>query len=313
MPFPLFVCPIHHLPLAEPTAERRICPACATPYPQVAGVWHFLPPARQAHYRQFVQEYETIRHAEGRGRAEADWYRQLPHTAATDPHAAMWAQRAASYHLLGQHVLRTAPNPLQIVDMGAGNGWLANQLAGLGHGVAAVDLTLNEFDGLGAHKQYATQFCSVWAEFDQLPWAAEQVDLLIFNASFHYSTDYEATLREAWRVLAPHGRVVIMDTPVYHNPASGQRMAAERAQAFTARYGFPSTALPNQNFLTYAQLAALTAAFSAQLTIHHPVPPLRRAVRWFKTTLRRQREPGQFPLLVMGKKEKREEIRGLGD
>jgi SAM-dependent methyltransferase len=188
--------------------------------------------------------------------------------------------------------------PLKILDLGAGNGWLSNRLAARGHTLAAVDLGINDWDGLGAHRHYETDFICLQAEFDHLPLEDNQVDLVIFNASFHYSVNYEVTLREALRVLRPEGWVVVMDTAVYQNQSSGQQMVAEREAAFLRQHGFASNTLPSENFLTYGRIQELATAVNLQWQLIWPIPTWRRLARWLKVKLRRQREPAKFPLLV---------------
>lgn len=118
--------------------------------------------------------------------------------------------------------------PLYILDLGAGNGWLSNRLAMRGHQVAAVDLTTNDFDGLGCFRHYETTFMPVQADFDYLPFMNCSVDLVLFDASLHYATCYEKTFHELLRVLNPGGRLVIIDTPFYEDKASGEKMVKER-------------------------------------------------------------------------------------
>jgi ubiquinone/menaquinone biosynthesis C-methylase UbiE len=146
---------------------------------------------------------------------------------------------------------------LSVLDLGAGNGWLSHRLAQRGHLVAAVDIMVNDFDGLGVHRHYEAFFTPVQAEFDGLPFTSSQFDLVIFNASFHYSTQYSRTLREALRVLRPESPVVILDSPIYKNASSGDQMVREREAQFTRQYGYPSNTLASENFLTYQGLKDL--------------------------------------------------------
>ena len=108
-----------------------------------------------------------------------------------------------------------------MADLGAGNGWLANRLALAGHTVAAVDLNVDPADGLGACRHYANRFETAQADFDALPFGDTSLDLVVFNGSLHYSTDYAATLGEALRTLRPGGTLAVLDSPVYTDPASG--------------------------------------------------------------------------------------------
>ena len=188
-----------------------------------------------------MADYTAIRAAEGRGGGDAAWFRSLPFVATDDAYAAEWAIRAASFRTLLERVLvpfesRTG-RTLNTLDLGAGVGWLSNRLAERGHAVAAVDLSDDARDGLGAWRHYPTRWSPVQAEFDALPFRDATCDLVIFNASLHYSTDIARTLREALRVMKPTGRLVIVDTPVYRDVSSGAQMLAERADAFEQRYG----------------------------------------------------------------------------
>ena len=67
----------------------------------------------------------------------------------------------------------------------------------------------------------ASAFAAVVAEYDRLPVARGQMDLVVFNASLHYSTDYAVTLGETLRVLRQRGTLVILDSPTYTDPTSG--------------------------------------------------------------------------------------------
>ena len=93
----------------------------------------------------------------------------------------------------------TAGDVLQaaILDLGAGTGWLSHRLARLGHYPCAVDLTIDRRDGLGAARHYTPDWPLVQSDFAHLPLGAAQVDMVVYNASLHYSIDYRTTLREA--------------------------------------------------------------------------------------------------------------------
>ena len=301
-----FACPVCGEGLTAVDSNTQQCPQNHR-YQRHDGIWHFLSPERVAHFAQFIQEYETVRAAEGRGSRDPAYYRALPFADLSGQMNQMWHIRAQGFTTLLNKIMKPLESRLQpgqalkIADVGAGNGWLSYQLAKLGHRVAAIDLTINKFDGLGTHAMYDADFVPIQAEFDHLPLESNQVDLLIFNASLHYAIDYERTLREAWRVVRGGGKVVVLDTAVYHNPHSGQQMVAEQEAAFTQQYGFPSNAIASEHFLTHARLAELATALNMQWTFYWPIPRWRRTLRRTKAALRGQREPAQFAIIVGSK------------
>ena len=260
-----------------------------------------LLPEREALFNEFIHEYETVRQAEQRGSQDPAYYRSLPQHDLSGRMRADWRIRAASYAALVRDIVRPMSRllrrPLSVLDLGAGNGWLSNRLAGAGHHLCAVDLATNDFDGLGCFRFYETAFTPVQAEFDHLPFPDQAVDLVIFNASFHYSPDYLHTLREARRVLAPAGSLVILDTPFYHDPASGRQMVREREALFTRQFGFPSNALHSENYLTYARLQDLGKVLHLRWRMITPYYGWRWLVRPLAARLRGRREPARFHLV----------------
>lgn len=297
-----FACPLCRTSLAAALPDEWRCPADGSCYRCVDGIWRFLRPEREAFFEQFIREYETVRRAEGRGARDAAYYRALPFEDRSGRFRDDWRIRARSFQALVARVLRPLEaqhrRPLKVLDLGTGNGWLAYRLAERGHHVAAVDLLTNAFDGLGAHVYYPAALTPVQAEFDHLPLEDSQVDLVLFNGSLHYSTGYETTLAEALRVLRPDGRLVIMDSPVYRDAASGAQMVREREAQFERTYGFPSNALPNENYLTYDRLDDLAARLGLHWQLSVPFYGWRWALRPWKARLRGRREPAKFVLIV---------------
>ena len=292
-------CPRCHTPLpaaADPTS--RTCPRDGLTFRQFDGIWRFLLPQRAAHLSQFMQEYEQVRQAEGWGGPDAAYYRALPFVDRNGRYADIWRIRAQSFRVLGKRLLPPGMEPQRILDLGAGNGWLAHRLAQAGHAVAAVDLMTNATDGLGTHRYYDAAYLPLQAEYDHLPLAELQANLAIFNGSFHYATSYKHTLQEVLRVLRPQGRIVIMDSPLYRDGHSGQQMVQERQKSFAKQYGFGGNALPHENYLTYDRLAQLAAALSLQWQIIKPFYGWRWSIRPWLARLRGHREPASFYLIV---------------
>jgi SAM-dependent methyltransferase len=254
---------------------------------------------------QFAREYTTVRRAEGWGSRDSAYYRALPYRDLSGRYVGIWRIRARSYATFVERVLEPMEHDSigdrrrsRILDLGAGNGWLANRLAERGHLVTAVDLLDDPSDGLGAARHYGAAFARVVAEFDHLPIAEAQVDLAVFNASLHYSIDYASTLRETLRVLQPHGTLVILDSPMYSDPSSGARMVQERQSRFRASYGFASDALPSEHFLTPARLDELSEKLLLRWEVYQPALDWRTRFDRKVGSLRARREAARFPVIV---------------
>lgn len=298
----LFVCPRCQTRLERVTPERFTCPHDGLDFWNVDGIWRFLLPESEAHYARFIRDYETIRRSEGRGSPFAKYYNALPFKDLSGQHSSDWKIRSRSFSVLVKNVLTRLQDPLErslkILDLGAGNGWLSNRLAAQGDRVIAVDLLVNDEDGLGAWKHYEHSFTPVQAEFNHLPVMDRFADAVIFNASFHYSEDYAKTLKEALRVLSTHGRVVILDSPVYRRGASGEKMVQEREEQFKEKYGFASDNLQSENYLTYARLKELAQELNMHWKFITPFYGLRWMLRPLVSILLRRREPAKFHLIV---------------
>ncbi|HSY24876.1 MAG TPA: class I SAM-dependent methyltransferase [Polyangiaceae bacterium] len=280
--------------------DAQSCAPCGVVYRREDGIWRMLGEGRQQAFREFVTQYETVRTAEARRVQDPEHLRALPFRDRSRRRSYEWRIRARSYRALLTRVVgpleAASHGPRKILDMGSGVGWLAYRLALRGHDVAAIDLVTNDFDGMGLHKHYDRAFTSLQAEFDRLPFQDGSVDLVINNASFHYAADYAATLREALRVLAPDGRIVIMDTPIYRDGTSGQRMVQERENAFERRYGFRGTW--TEGFLTDDRLAALAVELGLHWEIFEPWYGVRWWIKPWIARVRGGREPARFKLVV---------------
>lgn len=291
-----FICPRCRAALENTAPDELRCLQDGLTFRCVDGIWRFLLPERESHFARFIADYETVRRFEGRGGGDASYYRALPFQDLSGRFSADWRIRAASFRAL-ERLLSPLP-PACIVDMGAGNGWLSNRLAARGHEVLAVDLLVNAEDGLGAWRNYDNRFTPLQAEFTRLPLPDSAASIVVFNASFHYSESYEETLTEALRVLTSRGKILVMDSPVYHDPESGERMAAERRQQFLARYGFASDSLQSENYLTYQRMNRLGEKFRIRWRHIRPFYGLRWALRPWLARLRGAREPAEFGLWV---------------
>ncbi len=292
-----FSCPGCQQPGLPLTGDDATCAACDVTYDCSDSVWNLLPAERAAFFSSFLKSYTRIRETEGRVSGDGDAYRQLPDCPATHTLAWQWVIRRRSFEALMTLLASTLERGSKVIDLGAGVGWLSNRLHEAGYSPCAVDLSADRGDGLGAARHFKGAWPRIVAEFDCLPLADEQADAAVFNGSFHYSTDYRNTLREAQRLVRPGGLIVILDTPVYKEQGSGKQMLAEQYDDFEKRFGDRSDSLAVTGYLTWSMLDELGANAGLRWRHRFPWYGLSWALRPFVAMIRRQREPAKFALL----------------
>jgi SAM-dependent methyltransferase len=250
---------------------------------------------------QFLKEYETVRHSEGRGSNEATYYLELPFRDVTGRNASQWRIRSRSFEYLRKNVLPRLESQvarhLDVLDLGAGNCWMSHRLSKAGHRPVALDIFSDPDDGLRAARHYPTRFPVIEAEFDHLPFREKSFDVAIFNASIHYSADLSKTLRATAACLRPNGRVLIIDSPIYAHPEHGERMKSERKARFEQQYGFPSDALRSREYLDRPLLSDLSRSLGITWRIHRVWYGWQWWFRPLKARVLRRRPPSRFWIL----------------
>ena len=251
--------------------------------------------------QRFAEDYLRIRRAEGRGSEDPEYYFALPFRDLSGALDAQWAMRGRTYRYFERKILlpMECGRPLDLLDVGAGCGWLSYRLALRGHHAIAVDLLVDNQEGLGAARHYLnrTNFARFNADFDTLPFANAQFDAVIFNASVHYSSNYLTTLSEAKRCLRPGGRIVILDSPVYKLREHGEMMRRERRQEFAARYGTESDHVGSVEYLDQSAIDELARRLRIRWRIHKPWYGLAWHSRPFKAYWKGTRPPSRFWIL----------------
>jgi SAM-dependent methyltransferase len=296
-------------PTAQAVAEiaRQLrCSGCFFDLQTENGIWKALPPDREAHFLRFMREYQIVRAAESRGSPSSEYYLALPHHDLSGCNEFQWVIRSRTFRSIEDSILPGLEgrrrSPMKTLDLGAGNGWLSYRLALRGHQPVAVDLLTNDQDGLGAAAHFGKHlpvlFPRFQAELDRLPFVDSQFDLAIFNASLHYSEDYERTLRETVRCLRAKGIIIIADTAWYRRDQSGRQMLAERHRAYLSQYGFASDSIASLEYLTDERLRTLERRLGLRWRIHSPFYGVRWAMRPLMARLRRRREPSRFRIYV---------------
>ena len=273
-----FACPGCDL---APSADWR-CEACGDSFFE-NGVVRLETPDRLVELEAFARDYGGPGEREATLELTPDDIRALPERVPghTGHSRLYWATRRESFRKLGE-LLGNLPQSTEsnlAVDVGSGYGWLTHRLVQMGWRVTALDASRDKHLGVGAIEGLGLGDAALPVQGD-LEWPRFQptcLDLVIFNASLHYSADVGATISRWREKLRTGGQMIMMDTPI----VSEERAAAADAVRPVTR-------------------AEITRAMEAEgLDVQwHPVP---RGMRWRFHRLRNWagRAPGfELPIAV---------------
>jgi ubiquinone/menaquinone biosynthesis C-methylase UbiE/DNA-binding HxlR family transcriptional regulator len=117
-----------------------------------------------------------------------------------------------SWKGMAEALLRLMP-PMVIADLGAGEGAFALLLAQRATKVIAVDSSAKmiEVSREQALRHGVKNVEYRLGDMEELPIEDRAVDLVFFSQSLHHSLHPERAIHEAWRILVPGGRIVVLD------------------------------------------------------------------------------------------------------
>ena len=117
-----------------------------------------------------------------------------------------------SWKSTAEALLRVLP-PMTIADLGAGEGAFALLLAQRAKKVIAVDSSARMID-VGREQAARHGISNIdfrLGDMEELPIGAGEVELVFFSQSLHHALHPARALEEAWRILAPGGRIAVLD------------------------------------------------------------------------------------------------------
>lgn len=117
-----------------------------------------------------------------------------------------------SWQGLAEALLNLMP-PMVIADLGAGEGTFSQLLSRRAARVIAVDSSerMVEFGSKLAEKHGVNNLEYRLGDMETLPIGDHEIDLAFFSQSLHHAVNPDRAVSEAWRILRPGGRVVILD------------------------------------------------------------------------------------------------------
>jgi SAM-dependent methyltransferase len=208
--------------------------------------------------------YLQVRRKEGRLYAD-DVVARLPEFAGDDQLSAEWRVRASSAECLTDYLSGSA-QPLRILDLGCGNGWLSSRIAAV-TGARVAGLDRNPVELAQAARVFGPNERLTWVEADifQAPFRSGTFDDVVAASAIQYFPDLPRLIRTLAALLRADGEIHILDSPLY--PAEELPAARERSRRHYQDLGFPRMA----EFYHHHLLSALEPF--EPLRLHNPQSP----------------------------------------
>lgn len=199
---------------------------------------HYLRPADS--FTAQMAPYLSARALEGRLYSDAE-IAQLPQVPATHPLAAEWRVRQTSLNGLRAYLRQRFPAEAVLLEIGCGNGWLANALAE-NPAWQVYGLDVNEPELVQGARVFAAQanLHFVLGDVFTDEWPFAPPTCIVLASVIQYFPDLPALLQRLFTLLAPQGEIHVLDSPLYVPAALPA--AAARSQAYYTTLGVPAMA-----------------------------------------------------------------------
>lgn len=185
----------------------------------------------------FEHAYLACRSRENRVYAD-DIVRQLPDCAEQHPYNPEWQVRKHSCEKLLAY-LHTKQQPLRILEIGCGNGWLCNRLSMLpGSRITGMDMNTTELQQAARVFHDRENISFRYADAGQGLPDSSPYHIILFAASMQYFRQPARMLECCMQQLVHGGEIHIIDTHFYPTKAVAAA-ARERSRHYYQQIGAP--------------------------------------------------------------------------
>ncbi|MCX6920239.1 MAG: metalloregulator ArsR/SmtB family transcription factor [Verrucomicrobia bacterium] len=139
-----------------------------------------------------------------------------------------------SWEAIGQMLLLLAPR-VKIADLGAGDGTLSRLLARRAESVHCIDNSprMVQLGRALAKKEHLNNLTYILGDIEKVPLANRSVDLALLSQALHHADNPRKALSEAYRILKPGGRLLVLDLRA-HRFEKARELYADRWLGFKA-------------------------------------------------------------------------------
>lgn len=163
----------------------------------------------------------------------------LPEIEEDHIHYKEWQIRKQSAQRLMDY-LKEINKPLNILEIGCGNGWLSAKLCFL-NGAKVTGIDINEPEIQQAQRVFKSDNLEfICTAFDASVYQEQKFDIILFAASIQYFKSLKEIIMSALCCLKHNGEIHITDTNFY-TPVAAMK-AVIRSEAYFASIGFPEMA-----------------------------------------------------------------------
>lgn len=183
----------------------------------------------------FETLYTSLRSKEGRIYSDGELL-HLPDIQTTHPHYKEWRLRKHSSQKLISYLTRKK-KPLDILEIGCGNGWLSHRLSAIpGSKVTGIDINFTEIQQAARVFQHIPNLHFMYAQIQPGLFKEKRFDSILFAASIQYFASLAETINNTLPLLKPGGEIHIIDSSFY--PVSEVLAARQRSRQYYESVGF---------------------------------------------------------------------------
>ncbi|MGV6829060.1 MAG: class I SAM-dependent methyltransferase [Flavobacteriales bacterium] len=185
----------------------------------------------------FSKQYLKVRNLEKRVLSDAA-VKELPNISKHHPHYREWQLRQITANRFLNY-LENKQSPMNILDIGCGNGWFTHKMAkissknnlfGLDINPLELEQSVSVFQKDNLSFYYGDLF-EIHNDFN------EKFSIITLNASVQYFKDFELLFSKLKTFLLPKGEIHILDSPFYKTKEL--KAARNRTQEYFTKMGVP--------------------------------------------------------------------------